>query len=241
MKLPTKKKKINDNALSYTVLLYGYTKIGKTTFVSKAPGALFLCTEPGTEALEVFEIQISTWREFLEACKLLEAAIGDGKCIYDCVCIDTIDNLFAACQAHVCKGLNIRHPSDAEYGAGWDAIKQEFKRVLLKLARMPLGLWLLSHAKTRKVKVKGGDEYDRITPTLPNSAREIVLGLSDMVLFADFEQTGNGQATRVIRTKPTVAYDAGDRTGKLPSMVPLDYHMFMAAFGAAIRQRPESR
>lgn len=235
MKLPTKKKAINSNVLSYTVLLYGPTKIGKTTFVSNAPAPLFLCTEPGTEALSVYELKINTWSDFLQACKLLKEAAKKGEVHYDCVCIDTIDNLFTSCVAHVCNTLNIRHPSDADYGKGWDSCKTEFKRELLALARLPYGLWLISHAKTEKVKDEDGkNEYDRSTPTLPNSARKIVLGLSDMVLFCDFDGFGSEQR-RVIRTKPTSTYDAGDRTGRLPPVIELNYDKFMGAFSKALQ------
>jgi hypothetical protein len=35
---------------------------------------------------------------------------------------------------------------------------------------------------------------------------------------------------RVMRTKPSPNYDAGDRTGRLPEVIPLDFTSFMKAF-----------
>jgi hypothetical protein len=46
-----------------TVMVYGQTKIGKTTLCSQAEGALFLATEPGLNALDVFQVPILTWTE----------------------------------------------------------------------------------------------------------------------------------------------------------------------------------
>ena len=52
---------------------------------------------------------------------------------------------------------------------------------------------------------------------------------------------------RVMRTKPSPNYDAGDRTGRLPEVIPLDFPSFMKAFNntaagaaaSAARPKPE--
>ena len=41
---------------------------------------------------------------------------------------------------------------------------------------------------------------------------------------------GNLVVDRVLRTKPHPTYEAGDRTGRLPEMLPLDYAAFNSAF-----------
>ena len=45
--LPTTKTAPKNTLADLTVLVYGQTKIGKTTLCSQADGALFLATEPG--------------------------------------------------------------------------------------------------------------------------------------------------------------------------------------------------
>lgn len=57
-----------------------------------------------------------------------------------------------------------------------------------------------------------------------------------MVLYCDIE-TGTGPdgkmvARRVMRTKPSLYYEAGDRTGRLPELIDLDYAKFTEAFSA---------
>ena len=242
MKLPTKKKPINTDPWAYTCLLYGPTKIGKTSFCA-ANDALFLCTEPGTEALSTYEIQITGWGDLFAASQALTKAYkAEEKLPYTSIVIDTIDNAWSFCQADVCRRLNIKHPSDASYGKGWDAVKREFRDTLLAFSRLPVGLWMISHSKTTTIETEGAPDYDRTTPTLPGSAREIVLGLCDMVLFADFHsevKKGKVKQYRVIRTKPTASYDAGDRTGKLPEIISLDYYKFMKSFGEVFKNAPQ--
>jgi hypothetical protein len=61
--------------------------------------------------------------------------------------------------------------------------------------------------------------------------------MADLVLLCDLEvqSAGNGEPTvrRVIRTKPSRYYEAGDRTGRLPETLDLHFPGFLAAFNAA--------
>jgi hypothetical protein len=108
-------------------------------------------------------------------------------------------------------------------------------RVLNKLAFMPYGVFLISHSQNVEIETRTG-KYTKTVPTLPEKARKIVLGLVDMVLYCDIETSagpdGKLAARRVMRTKPSMYYEAGDRTGKLPEVIDLDYTKFIEAFSA---------
>ena len=41
-----------------------------------------------------------------------------------------------------------------------------------------------------------------------------------------------------MRTKPTTLFEAGDRTGRLPETIPLDYEAFVHAFNDATGKVP---
>ena len=230
--LPTTKNKPENDPMKYSILLYGPTKVGKTTFASHAEKAIFLATEPGTKALEVYFVAVPDWTTLLKA--LGELAKGEHD--FRTVVIDTIDNAHQMCQEHVCKENGWAHPSDGPYGKGWSAVSGEFKRVLLKLANMPFGLVLISHSQDKEIETRTGS-YSKTTTTLPESARKIVIGLMDLVLLCDIETTQDDKGVytqrRIIRTKPTASWDAGDRTGRLPDALPLDYTAFMKAFTTA--------
>ncbi len=231
--LPSTKTAPKPNLADLTVLAYGQTKIGKSTFCSNSESAVFLATEPGLNALDVFQVPIQSWDDLLTAC----AEITEGKHPFKTVIIDTVDNAYKFCADYILKKFKIEHESDLGYGKGYALINNEFQRVLTKLAFLPCGLFLVSHAKEIEVETRTG-KYTRIVPTLPDKARKIVLGMVDMVLYCDLEVTvgesGEQRMRRVIRTKPSLYYEAGDRTGRLPETLDLDFSKFFEAFHTAV-------
>jgi hypothetical protein len=230
--LPTTKTPPRNSLADLTILVYGPTKIGKTTLCSHADGALFLATEPGLNALESYQVPIQSWDDLLTVC----AEIGEAKHPFKTVVIDTVDNAYKFCTDYVLKKFKIEHESDLGYGKGYAIVNNEFQRVLTKLAFLPYGLFLVSHAKEIEMDSRTG-KYTRVVPTLPDKARKIVLGMADMVLFCDLEvQAGADGAPsfrRVIRTKPSLYYEAGDRTGRLPETLDLSFTAFLDAFNNA--------
>lgn len=231
--LPSVKTPPKPNLADLTVLLYGQTKAGKSEFCSHSAGALFLATEPGLNSLDVYQVPIHNWEDLLAAAK----EVSEGHHPFKTLVLDTADNAFRFCSEYILKKHKIDHESDLAYGKGYALINNEFQRVLTKLAFLPYGLFLISHAKEIEVDSRTG-KYTRTIPTLPDKARKIVLGMVDMVLYCDLE-TDNGAegeriARRVIRTKPSPYYEAGDRTGRLPETIDLDYGTFLEAFEAAV-------
>lgn len=231
MPLPTTKTPPKPNLADLTVLTYGATKIGKSTWCSHAESALFLSTEPGLNSLEVFQIPIRSWDELLAAC----GEIAEGNHPFKTVILDTVDNAYKMCAEHVCRKFKVEHESDLGFGKGYALTNNEFQRVLNKLAFMPCGLYLISHSQEIEIETRTG-KYTKTVPTLPEKARKIVLGLVDMVLYCDIETTagpdGKMVTRRVMRTKPSLNYEAGDRTGRLPEVIDLDYTKFIEAFNA---------
>lgn len=228
--LPTQKTPPKTNLNDLTVLVYGPSKIGKSTWCAQADGALFLATEAGLNNLEVYQAAIATWEDLLSACK----EISEGKHPYKTIVLDTVDNAYRMCAEHVCQKFKIEHESDLGFGKGYALINNEFYRVLNKLSLLPHGLILISHSQEKELETRTG-KLTRVVPTLPEKARKIVLGMVDMILFCDLEITSgaDGKPTqrRVIRTKPNVHYEAGDRTGRLPEVIDLDFSKFLQAFG----------
>jgi hypothetical protein len=234
--LPDKKTPKKTNLSDLTVLLFGMPKAGKSTWCSNAEGALFLATEPGLNHLEVYQVPISTWEELLAAL----AEVAKGEHAFRTIVIDTTDNAYRFCVDYICTKHGVKHPADLPYGKGHALVNNEFLRVLNKLAQLPYGVILTSHAQEREVEGRTGT-YTKTTPTLPDGARKVLLGFVDIIAFVDVEadrgQDGAITYRRVVRTKPSMHYEAGDRTGRLPEVLPLDYAAFAAALGGE-RPRP---
>ena len=227
--LPTKPTPRSTDLSSKTTLIYGQPKIGKSSFASHFPGALFLECEPGLSELEIYKVPTYSWPEFLAACKLVAA--GDHP--FKTIVIDTADNAFKFCSEHICAKHNVEYEGDLPHGKGWAFVKNEWHRVLTRLASLPCGLVLISHATSKTIETRTG-EHIKTQPSLPDRARNVVLGLVDMILYCDTacrkDAEGNLVTERVIRTKPHPTYEAGDRTGRLPEVLPLNFDMFRRAF-----------
>ena len=232
--LPTEASKPVTELGKQTILLYGSPKLGKSSFASKAPGSLFFECEPGLNHLEVFKVPTYSWEAFLEACKLV--AKGDHN--FKTLVIDTVDNAFKMCSDYVCAKHGIEYEGDMGHGKGWALVKNEWHRVLTRLASLPYGLILISHAVDKTIETRTG-EYTKTQPSLPDRARNVVLGLVDIILYGDStakkDAAGNVTIERVVRTKPHPTYEAGDRTGRLPELLPLDYEQFVKAFNSPAR------
>jgi hypothetical protein len=217
--------------------MYGPSKCGKTTTASQAEDALFLATEPGLNSLSAYQIPITNWEDLLRACGDISA--GDHS--FKTIVIDTVDLAYRFCSEHMLKKYSVEHESDLNFGKGYALVNNEFHRVLTKLAHLPYGLILISHAQEIEVDTRTG-KYTKTVPTLPEKARKIVLGLVDIILFCDIEVTRDASnqpiVRRVIRTKPSQFYEAGDRTGRLPEVLDMDYRAFLSAFNATTGTTP---
>lgn len=227
--LPTIKTQPKQNLSDLTVLCYAASKFGKTSFCAQADNALFLATEPGLNALEAYQVPITCWEDLLAAC----SEIAEGNHPFKTIIIDTVDNAYRMCAEHMCRKAKVEHESDLGYGKGYALINNEFQRVLTKLAFLPYGLYLISHAQEKEIETRTG-KFAKTVPTLPDKARKIVLGLVDLILYGDIEvsQGADGKLAhrRVLRTKPSQHYEAGDRTGRLPATIDFDYKRFVEAF-----------
>lgn len=218
MTLPQEKSQVENHLDNQVILIYGRPKIGKSTLASQFPEPLFLATEAGLSFLSVYKINITSWQKFLDVC----AELSKPQTKFKNVVIDTIDNLVSCCTEYVCKREKIGHPSDYDYGKGWSMITQELHRALGKLSLLSYGLIMVGHSKVEEVKTKS-KAYNKETITVTGENRKVVLSMADLVLFIDIERDENNKERRVIRTKPTLYYDAGDRSNRLPPVLPLDY------------------
>jgi hypothetical protein len=230
--LPTQPTPPKREMSDLNTLIFGPPKVGKSTWASHFPNSVFLATESGQNSIECYRVAIDSWATFLAACNELAAGNHDFRTIV----IDTVDNLWLLCQRHVCEKHHVEHEADLAYGKGYSLILSEFQRVLTKLSHLPYGLVLISHAEMEEIKTRTGS-YHKAVPSLRERPRKVVLAMCDFILYCDLEAVAgaDGQPTlrRVMRTKPSPYWEAGDRTGRLPATIDLDYDAFVAAFEAA--------
>lgn len=229
--LPTEKTQPKSTFASMNSVVWGDPKVGKSTFASQIPGALFLATEEGQNFLSVFRVPIKSWEDLLATAKELQA----GKHEFKTLVIDTVDILYSHCERFVCKRENVDNVADLEFGKGFAMVRAEFMRVLNGLNMLGLGLVFISHAKEKEFKTKT-QSYTVKVCTLSDKPATMVTGLCDFVLYAYIDEKGE----RVMRTKPTkYIIHAGDRSGKLPELLPFQYTTFIKEFNKAVGNKEE--
>lgn len=206
----TKTEAIRDPRL-LRVLIYGAPKIGKTS-VCAAIGdtALILdCDAGGASYTDAWRVPIGTWGELLAALKDLADRQAKGKVPFRTFVIDTVDRAWQMCREHVCMQYKVRHESDDPgYGRVWDAVKQEFMRVIGRMSAMGWGIWLTSHSDLKEVKI-GNVKRQVTTMSLPSKAARLCGLFSDVIAYIDLTETGE----RVMFLEPADSLECGNRLG----------------------------
>ena len=223
--LPTTTTKPKTDLNKFKIFLYGSPKIGKSTFASQFEKPLFIATEAGLTALETYQVPVTKWEDYIEVLK----ALGSQPHDYKTIVIDTVDNLAKMCSDYICRVNNITHESDLGYGKGFVMAQDTFLKPLSWLSHQDVGLVMISHEKNEVVKSRTS-EVSKSMPTLTGGYRKIALGLADLILYAHMVERANEKGeieqVRVLRTKPSETWEAGDRTGKLPAALPFEYKYF---------------
>jgi hypothetical protein len=231
--LPKEKSTPKVDLSDFHFLLHSAPKVGKTTFAAQFPNVLFLATEQGHNSLACYKVDIDSWETLLAVGTEL-AAGGHG---FTCAALDTIDNALALCRLHICKKYGIEHETDLSYGKGYALILNEFSRVITKLSQLGLGLVMISHSEALEITTRTGTTH-KMVPSVKDKARKLILGMSDFIFYGEIQVVKGPDGTetlrRIWRTKPHPNYDAGDRTGRLPDPLPMDFSIFKAEFNKAV-------
>lgn len=228
------------------VLLHGMPGIGKTTFASKAPAPIFLCSEKGTNHLDVSRLELNSFNEFMTA--LAELKSQDHN--YKTVVIDTVDHIESLIFKEVCKDKDKKSIEDIGYAKGYIFALDYWNQFIDALESLidgkGMNVILLAHTEVKAHNDPQLPEpYDTYKVKLHHKAASLLIDRVECVLFANYfthleEKNGKpkafGDGSRILFTEHRPAFQAKNRF-ELPFKLPLEWEDFAQA---CISQKSQS-
>ena len=170
------------------IVVYGPEGIGKTTFASKFPDAVFIDTEGGSYGFDVARMpDPSSWVALGQ--EITSVRDGDTPC--RTLVIDTADWAEHLCEAHILASRQISSIEDLGYGKGYTYVREEFGKLLNRLSEVTekdITVVLCAHAIMRKFEQP--DElgtYDRWEMKLSKQVAPLVKEWADEIIFANYK------------------------------------------------------
>jgi len=225
--------------------IYGTEGVGKTTFASMFPGAVFIDTEGSTSHIDV--ARFDPPQELGDVIKQIQYVISNPEKIGTLV-IDTVDWLEKLIFQNVCAEKKIQNIEDLGYGKGYVYAKQKMQQILEMLdivIHLGVHVVLVCHSTIRKFELP--DEmgsYDRYVLKLnEKNISPLVKEWVDMLLFVNYRtdivtdpdgktKKARGGQKRIMYANHSACWDAKNRFG-LPDEMPFDYAQIGHLFGEA--------
>lgn len=217
------------------VVIYGPEGIGKSTFASKFPGALFVDLEHGTGRLDVARLDMP--EDYAAFKILLREIVKEPPQEYRCLVIDTADKLDGMITQYIIDNAtskDVKGIEDFGYGKGYTYIEENWRKLLDYLAEFQRKTgWtvvFIAHAMQRKIETVGqAGNYDHYELKLSKKASPLLKEWADFLLFLNYDvtlvkddnKTKAVGGERVIYTNHSTYYDAKSRA-PLPDSLELD-------------------
>jgi hypothetical protein len=233
--------KISTDLATYTSMLYGMPKVGKTTFYFELFGqrAIFARTEKGSKAVAGLMGQdIANWSDFLKFKMQLKRK--EVKEMFDVVVIDTYDNLCIYLERYIKNKYEVNRLNEAN--GGWGEGQNEFTETLMmtlnEIESYGYTIHFISHVATKTEKLPGTEqEYEKYIPATKKRGMEVATKMVDNILFGYLTiDPETKQEKRALYTRETINFQAGTRFKYLKSPLPFSAKAYQEAVNEAIAQ-----
>jgi hypothetical protein len=170
-----------DDFRSYSMLVHGEKKIGKTTLFAQEEGVFFMEFDPEQIALAIRQRHVPDWPHTLAYIDQLEQG---PKAIKTVVC-DDAGLMYQHCFNWCCEQMCIEHPTDEkDFGKSWGFIRDEYERAIHRLLNLPtvagIAPRFICHSKWKEFKDREGTKTEKLVPTLTGQAEEALVGEIDI-------------------------------------------------------------
>lgn len=214
------------------IVLYGVEGIGKSTFASQFPNAIFIDTEGSTKELDLDRLEKPlSWNMLLEEITDVKA---ERRLSVKTLVIDTLDWAERLCAKHICESQKWNSIESPGYGKGYVQLAEEFSKLLDKLSEVAAaGITVVCVAHAQITKFEQPDDaapFDRWCMKLTRKVEPLVKEWCDTLLFANYKsvlQISDNKAKavgqkRVMYCNHAASFDAKNRWG-LPDSLPFEF------------------
>lgn len=225
------------------VVIYGTEKIGKSTWASHAPAAVWLPIEEGANALDVARFpRVLSWSDMIDALD----ALTNGEHSFKTAVLDTLDVLEPIVWKRTCAtkpngDKRVSSIEDYGYSKGYVYALDVWAELLARLDvlrdKRGMEIILVAHAALVTIKSPDTEDFQRFDLNLHHKASALIRGWADHVLFATTQiglhkQNSRMKVTslgeRVLHTQRAPGWVAGTRSGA-PAELPLSYEAWIEA------------
>lgn len=262
-----KPNKVSTDVNSYSMFIFGVSKVGKTSLVHDLYGdkVLHIMTEKRYKALEGAYVQyVSSWSEYLQVMRQLKQP--EIKEQFDVVSVDTVENLYDFLEKYVAAKYKEQHVGERNdlWSADWRDLKTMWKDGLLKIEQAGYTPVFVSHAIQTTVQIpksgilesdaksltefnevvskEDGQTYLEFTKYVPDLKDKVMAPINKMVdniLFLTQTADTTGQEHRVIHTRESLQWLAGSTFKNIKSPIPLSADAYKEAVKEAVDKIPD--
>lgn len=200
-----------ENKPAINLLLYGEPKVGKSTFAASSPSPLICDAESGYRYMSSKGINIPV-AEIIQWSDMKDFYTEASKPKYKTIVIDPVnellDKLITSAKANKMYIQNT--DPNALSMKGWGYVKDKMKQMLKSFRDLNKNVIFVAH-----LKEKEEDGQIKKTPKLDANLTSELMAMMDIIGYMFILNDGKEQK-RVISFKPSIRFDAGDRTSALP-------------------------
>lgn len=205
-------------------LLFGQSKIGKTSMIAQLEDCLLIDTEKGAGFVEAMRVEVGSLAELKEVSIALEKAKSEGK-MYKHIAIDTIDNIADWCDERVL--YNYNHPknaappkmkanalADIPYGGGYAASREMVMNIVLSFREFTNRLIIVGHRK-QTIIGESKVEFASSSLDLTGKLKNHLCANADAIGYVHRDKEGN----LLVSFKPSDELEAGSRCAHLKGKI----------------------
>lgn len=199
------------------MILFGQTKVGKTTMVSKLPEGKYLLidTEEGSDFLTCNRVQVNSIAELMSVVKELNENAASYP--FSFIVLDTIDVVIGWTETYVMMKEGVTMIKDIPYGGGYSQVREKVMSLVEQLTRLNRNIILIGHRKKTGVSAEtdAKDEFSMNTLDVSGKLKNFLCADADAIGYTFRNERGE----LMISFRPTENVEAGARPEHLKGKV----------------------